>query len=116
MPSPFDGLAARVTSTVARVMGYPATWSPTGGGADCSGRVLFKSPTEQQKLDKVPYDPEHPTAELVPADFPGLYEVSRAGSREVLVIDGHRYGVRTVRALHDGGTWEAELKRLPDAP
>jgi hypothetical protein len=116
MPSPFDGLAASITGAVSRVMGYAAIWSPTSGAAVCQGRVLFKEPTAEQKLEGIRFDPEKPTAELLPADFPGLYEAARAKSNEILVIEGRRYGVRAARALHDGRTVEVDMARLPDAP
>jgi hypothetical protein len=110
MPSSFDGLQAAAFGAAAATFGVPATWAPSAGGGTYITTVLFKSPTNQERLAEAGYAPVEPTFEFTPAAFPGLFESIRAGGTETVTVDGTAYAVLAVEALFDGRTYLAKLE------
>lgn len=109
MTSPFDALQASVFGTVSATLGYEASWSPSAGGSAYTARVLFKAPSDDQRLAFVDYSEVQPFCEYYGSDFPGLKDAVEARSHERLVINGITYYVRKVEAIHDGRTFKATL-------
>jgi len=97
--------------TVTTTMGYTATWSPLAGGDDLTGAVLYKGPTEKEKLANADYDPDKLTLEYKDGLFPGLKEAADASPREVITIDGvGDFFIKSVTRLWDGKTFEARMQ------
>jgi hypothetical protein len=113
MPNLFDRLQARVFDTAGRVMGYDAVWTRESDGQEVTGRVLFKEPTEKEKLaggDSYEYTPRVFYAEYRDGVFPGLFDSARQGISELLEVAGNSYIVIDVQAKFDGRTFVAKLQ------
>jgi len=106
----FDGLQAAAFDTVTAIMGYSAVWQPSDGSSAQTARVLFKNPTEQQKLADQEYDPYRYTMEYKMGVFPGLKQSVDANGTEEVTINGASYYVRQVHARYDGKTMTATLE------
>lgn len=113
MPNLFDRLQAQAFDQVGRVMGYDAVWTRESDGQEVTGRVLFKEPTEKEKLsggDSFEYTPRVFYAEYKQGDFPGLFDSARAGITELFEVNGGSYLVVDVQAKFDGRTFVAKLQ------
>jgi hypothetical protein len=110
----FDNLQDNLLSAVKSTFGYPAVWNPTGGGPVKTATVLYKGPTEKEKLANVDYDTDHLTMEYNHSDFPGLHDAVKTNKREpiTITIAGQEvdFLVLSVRKMHDGKTLEARIK------
>lgn len=110
----FDNLQITLFNTVTGTMGYTATWLPTAGGEQQTATVLYKGPTEKEKLAGVEFDPEGLKMEYQFGDFVGLKEAAGRTNREKVQIYGVagttlECYVTNVNELWDGKTFEATL-------
>lgn len=112
MGSPFDTMRDAVFNQTKNLFGYDCSWSARDGGATYTGKVLFKNPTEEVRLQGVEYDAEDWCMEYKHGDFPGLYErvEQRNDPPEIVTIDGKNYYVKNVVKVWDGATYRANLK------
>lgn len=101
--NPFDKYKMDVFDTVAKTMGYLATW----GGE--TAQVLFKEPTEKQKLFAADFDPNAYTIEYKKGVFAGLKQSVDEKNEEVVTIRDNEYNVQTVTQKFDGEIFEAKL-------
>lgn len=106
----FDGLGNSVFSVVTATMGYTAVWQPSDGSPLQTSRVLFKNPTEHQKLADQEYDPYRYIMEFKRGVFEGLKQSVDANKVEEVTIGAANYYVRQVNGKYDGGTMVATLE------
>lgn len=106
----FDGMAAVTFNVVTATMGYTASWQPADGSPLQTAEVLFKKPTESQKLADQEYDPYRYTMEYRTGVFNGLKESVDANNVEEVSIGAASYYVRKVDAKYDGKTMIATLE------
>lgn len=96
-------------------MGYDAVWTRDPDGAQFLGRVLFREPTQDEKLaggDNYNYTPRDFYMEYRIGVFAGLFEIVREGDTgQEVDISGATYYVRTVEAKYDGQTFIAKLHK-----
>lgn len=114
----FDNLKNSMVAVVTSVMGYTATWTPAGGGEMQTGKVLYKGPTEKEKLAGFEYDLNSITMEYKLGTFDDLQTSVDIRNREVVTImniDGQNidFYVKSVSRLFDGGMYEAYLQLKP---
>jgi hypothetical protein len=106
----FDGLQTVTFNVVTATMGYTATWQPADGSPLQTAKVLFKNPTEGQKLADQEYDPYRYTMEYQTGVFTGLKPSVDANNVEEVTIGGAGYYVRKVDGKYDGKTMIATLE------
>lgn len=110
----FDNLQDNLTGAIKSTFGYPAVWNPTVGGPAQTATVLYKGPTEKEKLANVDYDTDRVTMEYDHSDFAGLHESVKTNKREpiTITVSGQQidFLVLGIQKLHDGKTFEARLK------
>lgn len=111
----FDGLQNAMFGTVANTMGYNAEWLPKAGGELQTAKVLYKGPTEKEKLFSAEYDPLKITMEYSEGLFPGLFETSRSNNtnEEVAIDSIGTFYIKSVTKKWDGKSYEAHLKIKP---
>jgi hypothetical protein len=110
----FEAIQNAAFATTEAVFGFPASWTPSTGGAAKEATVLFQNPTEQMKLAGVDYDPDAWRMEYRFGEFPGLKELSDGrSSNEVVVISGSEYFVAKIDTKFDGKTLIATLIPKP---
>lgn len=109
MGSPFDRLQRACFNVAKKTFGYlNASWQRSGGDpVFCD--VLFKDPTETQKMLGVEYEPNTYIMEYLRGDFPGLYELVRNKRHQLIVIDGMRYVTKWAETTYDGKTVKIHL-------
>ena len=113
--SPFDALSRNVFTTTVDIMGYVATWTPSGGGDSYVAKVHFNNPTEAVQRVGIEYNPTAWQMEYYIGDFPGLKALADGrGSLEVVNVAGYDWYVKTVVKKHDGKTYIAELKPVSE--
>lgn len=108
----FDGLAKQVFTVVTDVMGVNAVWH-SSSGAEISGTVLFKNPTEAMQIgdaERYEYRPNRATAEFYADTFPGLKKTVDSGNDEYLIIAGQTYFIAEITTKVDGKTMVAHLE------
>lgn len=124
----FDNLQKTAFNVVTGTMGYPALWQQGGdfsgfdfettdvdSGVFKQAKILYKGPTEKERLANVDYDTDNLTMEYKQGDFDGLKDSVDTNKREVvriydiagLWID---VSVLTVRRKFDGQTFEAQVR------
>lgn len=106
----FDGLQAAAVNVITATMGYTATWQPADGSPVQTARVLFKNPTESQKLADQEYNPYRFTMEYQKGVFSGLKQSVDANNVEEVSIGAVSYYVRKVDTKYDGKTMMATLE------
>ncbi|MBL7718955.1 MAG: hypothetical protein JNL72_08975 [Flavipsychrobacter sp.] len=106
----FDGLQAATFDTVTAIMGYTAVWQPSDGSSMQTARVLFKNPTEGEKIGDQEYDPYRYTMEYKEGVFGGLKPSVDANNVEEITIGAVSYYVRKVDGKFDGKTMIAALE------
>lgn len=111
----FDSLRDSASAVVKSSFGDSAVWRPTGGGPEQSAIVLYKGPTEKEKLANVDYETDHLTMEYDHNEFTGLYDSVKGGKREPITItlmgSDVEFIALTGRKLGtDGKTVEMRLK------
>lgn len=111
--NPFDALQDTSFDIITSTMGYDATWTPLGGGAAKTARVLFKDPTEPEQLAGVEYNPLGYMMEYRRGFLQGLFEAVRSGNLETVTVNSVQYYVRDVKACYDGRTYRAKLEAKP---
>jgi len=111
MANPFDALQVALAATIATAFGYEATWEPSGGGEMQTAQVLFREPTEKDKVGPVTYTPQDFYMEYFLGNFTGLFELIRSGKKEVVTIEERTYSPRKAQLLHDGKTIAVYLVR-----
>lgn len=109
--NPFDALQDNAFDVVTSAMGYDATWTPSEGGAQKTGRVLIKDPTEVHELAGVDYNPIGMMMEYRRGVFNGLFEAVRDGMTEEVTANEITYYVRDIKACYDGRTYRAKLDK-----
>lgn len=118
MLNPFDGLSMNVFDIVTQTMGYDASWSPSSGGAEQTGQVLFSKPTQhiekyqyRDKYGEIEYDPNQYRMEYKEPIFTGLKAAVDENENEIVEIDGiGSFIVMKVLQVWDGRTYIAMLK------
>lgn len=109
----FDTLQNSLFKTVTSTMGYDATWTPSSP-ADSptqTARVLYKGPSEKQKVVDAEFQPDKIIMQYQQGDFEGLKELADDGKFEIVNIDGlSNFKVMSVKKLFDGKTLVATLK------
>jgi hypothetical protein len=105
MINPFEPIQAAIWNTVTLTFGYAATWVPLSGLPPQTGMVLLKQPT-QKEADEHNYSftPFTYLLEFPAHTFPGLPDLVRQSSREVINVNGINYYARQIRATYDGLT------------
>lgn len=110
----FDNLQDNLTGAIKSTFGYPAVWNPTGGGPAQNATVLYKGPTEKEKLANVDYDTDRVTMEYDQSEFVGMYDSVKSGKREpiTITISGQEieFVALGIQKMFDGKTFEARLK------
>lgn len=107
----FDNLQSNMIDTVTTTMGYAASWTPLAGGDELTGAVLYKGPTEKEKLANADYDPDKLTLEYKQGLFTGLKEAADESAREVISIETvGEFFILSVSRRWDGKTYEARLQ------
>lgn len=109
MGSPFDRLQKACFRAAQKTFGYMnASWQKSGvGPIFCD--VLFKDPTETQKLLGVEYEPNTYIMEYLRGEFPGLYELVRRKDHQYIIIDGNSYTTKYAETAYDGKTIRIHL-------
>ena len=103
----FDGLRDRTFDITTKVMGYDASWGSH------TARVHFRRPDEKAMLmSGVEYSPTSYIMEFREPFFPGLYDASRDGTTQTVIVDGVSYYTRTAVRIHDGETIVVELEEI----
>lgn len=109
MGSPFDKMQKACFRAAKKTFGYlNASWQKSGGDPIFCD-VLFKDPTETQKLLGVEYEPGTFIMEYLRGDFPGLFEMVRGKQHQIIVIDGNRYTTKFAETTFDGKTIKIHL-------
>ena len=127
----FDSLQNTLFNVVTATMGYDAQWLnsqlgdfdakdfkpadfDTFSDALVTGKVLYKGPTEKEKLLDADFDPEKVYMEYKQGDFTGLFEAVRQNRFEpVRIVDIGYFKVRSISKHWDGKTLIAILKYIP---
>lgn len=112
MGSPFDRLQKACFRAAQKTFGYlNASWQKSGvDPIFCD--VLFKDPTETQKLLGVEYEPNTYIMEYLRGEFPGLLELVRAKKNQIILIDGIEYSTKFAETAYDGKTIRVHLNIL----
>lgn len=111
MGNHFDHLQSRVFKTAGRFFGTSAVWTPSDGGDEITGDILFNDPYDKEELGgMLPYDKPDPRMEWEKGTLPGLFEAVKARKLETVTINGLTYQVQSVRSKADGKTYEANLQ------
>lgn len=101
--SRFDMYQRIAQSIVVGTYGDTAIWRPLIGG-EYTADVLYKGPTEEDKINSQEYTTLQPQCEYFDGEFPGLFESVQAKHLEIININGvDYYTVRTVKNF-DGKT------------
>lgn len=111
MSNLFDSLQNKTFDIVGNTMGVNASWTPSEGGSELVGRVLFNDPSKKYKLMGVDYQPAGWSIEYREGVFVGLYESVRENNTETITLNGSNYTVRAVTKDFDGKTYIAEVER-----
>lgn len=112
MSNPFDGYMQKAFDVTTTVMGYDATWTPSTGGAQKTGRVHYREPNEKDMIASgVQYMPFAFFMEYKEGVFDGLHEAVRSGNIEIVAVNGGSHYVRSVVKISDGQTYEAQLEK-----
>ena len=113
MSNPFDGFMQKAFDVTTTVMGYDATWTPSAGGAQKTGRVHYREPNEKDMIASgVQYMPFAFFLEYKVGVFDGLQEAVRHGNIEIVTVNGASHYVRSVVSISDGQTFEAQLEKF----
>lgn len=105
----FDGLASSAFGTVAKTMGYDAIWQPSEGEPK-TARVLYRDPSQDQKVGPITFMPNEYVMEYKLGDFDGLKEAADSQSFPEVSIEGRIFQVLTVDAIADGRTFQARMQ------
>lgn len=111
MSNLFDSLQNKTFDIVGNTMGVNASWTPSEGGGELVGRVLFNDPSKKYKLMGVDYQPAGWSIEYREGVFVGLYESVRENNIETITLNGSNYTVRAVTKDFDGKTYIAEVEQ-----
>lgn len=108
----FDSLQNSAFHTVTNTMGYDANWTPsTAPGTTLLARVLFKGPTEKEKLLQADFDPDKLEMEYQAGDFINLKSYADDNVFETVIINGiGTFKVKSVAKKYDGKTFIARLQ------
>ena len=108
----FDSLQSSLFDVVTTTMGYTASWTGTAEGSiEITGPVLYKGPTEKDKLAGVDYDPDMLMFEYKAGNFPGLADAVDESPFETLVItDIGEFVIKSISRLADGKTYQGRLE------
>lgn len=113
MSNPFDGYMQKAFDVTTTVMGYDATWTPSTGGEQKTGRVHYREPNEKDMIASgVQYMPFAFFMEYKVGVFDGLQEAVRHGNIEIVTVNGASHYVRSVVSISDGQTFEAQLEKF----
>lgn len=109
----FDTLQDTLFNTVNTTMGYPASWTPSAGGAAITATVLYNGPTEKEKLFDAEYNPDKITIEYKKGDLTGLKEAVDAGDAETITVTPHgNFSIKSIETKWDGKTIIAHLAKI----
>lgn len=115
MSNPFDGYLQNIFDVTTNTMGYDATWTPSLGGEQLTGRVHYREPNEKDMIASgVQYMPFVFIMEYKVGVFNGLQESVRTGNTEIVVVNNASHYVRSVTKIADGQTFEAQLEKFTD--
>lgn len=110
MDNVFDTLKAQTFDVIATTMGYDAV---------CQGvaaRVLFNSPSVEEKVSAHDYAYERPTLEFKEGDWPGVRDLIEAKEDVVITVRGiDYYALKIVgegKTAHDGETYKVILEEI----
>jgi hypothetical protein len=105
-----------MVKTVAATMGYNATWVPALNAMPITERVLYRGPTEREKIFGQ-YDDSKFFMEYQQGQFPGLYEASKDNDNDALMyvnIEGvGNFFIQRIAPTFDGKTFHADLELSP---
>jgi hypothetical protein len=113
--SNFDALEKSMMDVVTTQFGYSASWTPSAGGDQQTGMVLFKSPTKKQQVQVADFTGDiYYQMEYRKGVFDGLVAaVQNSHNTEVVTIDSVNYNCRFVKQKYDGDTIVVTLE-LPE--
>lgn len=111
MGSPFDGLEKAVSKTIMTLMGYPSSWTPSGGST-LEGRMGVKMKTPERETQAKNFNPKVWIIEFYKDVFPGLFESVRDGNIETVTVDGVDYSAFKTASKYDGDTLCLECRKL----
>lgn len=118
MSNLFDGLQDKLFDTVKAVFGYTATWTPSVGGAERTTSVLFREPTEEEKVINESYSPNDYYLEFRDGDEFGadLFNAYRDGLSETVTISirdtSRNFAIMAITSAFDGRTFKAKIEEL----
>lgn len=112
MSSLFDSIQNTAFDVVTSVFGEKlATWSPAAGGAVQTATVLYRDPTDREKVSGVEFGTvPTPVCEYRKPFLNGLFESAQERNAEVITINSIQYDVLSVEKLADGKTYKASLQ------
>jgi len=113
MPSLFDRFQNSAFDIVGNVMGQKgASWTPFAGGDAQTATVLYREPTDREKVSALEFGTvPNPTCEYREGFFTGLFESAQERNAEVITINSVEYDVLSVERLSDGKTFKANLQK-----
>lgn len=121
MANIFEGMQKRLFDLTTTVFGYKAIWlASEERPIDVEGDVNYRQPNDKDIIrTNGDYQPYTYFMEYREPFFPGLKEaVDRNGVEYISIVDQynvvHYYGVRSVKAVWDGETYNAFLEELED--
>ena len=118
MSNLFDGLQDKLFDTVKTVFGYTAFWTPSIGGAERSTTVLFREPTEEEKVISQTYDPDDYYLEFREGDTfsSDLFNAYRDGLSEEVSIEirgsTRNFAIMSISSAFDGRTFKAKIEEI----
>lgn len=118
MSNLFDGLQDKLFDTVKTVFGYVATWTPSVGGAERTTSVLFREPTDEEKVINETYNPNDYYLEFREGDSfsSDLFNASRQGLYETVTIDirgtSRNFAIMSITSAFDGRTFKARIEEI----
>ena len=110
MDNVFDAFKLQTFSQIATTMGYDAI---------CDGvkaRVLFNSPSQNEKVSEHQFDYDRPTLEFKITDWPGVREKIEAKEDVLITVKGKEYYAMKIvgdgKIANDGETYKVTLEEV----
>jgi hypothetical protein len=110
MPTPFDDVRELMFESVLERMGKHMSWTSSMDGQIRKGKVLYREPSDEERLLDKEYYPDVFYIEFKDSEFRGLDDAVDEGHSEVVTIEGKEYWVRWCIKLWDGFNHKARLE------
>lgn len=108
----FDAIQHSAFKVCQSVFGYPATWTPFGGGATQNSQVIMKDPTKDRAFSDIEFALGDMVLEYYDTEMVGLKDSIDQGNFEAIVVtkptgEVLNCGVKQVLRKFDGKTMVA---------